>query len=81
MEPPICNNQPSPTERRQVTPQHLEAAAVMRRHRTAGRPSPGLLLGQLQPRGAPEAFGALEAAGAVAEEGAFGTTTPELRDR
>ena len=59
----------------QVTLQYLEAAATTQL--SAGRPSPGLLLGQLQPRGAQEAFGAREAAGAAAEEGALGTTTPE----
>lgn len=59
----------------QATLQHLEAATS--RGWTSGCPAPGFLLGQLQPGGAPEALGARNAAGAVAEEGAFGTTTPE----
>lgn len=63
----------------QATLQHLEAATNLRG--TSGCPAPGFLLGQLQPSRTPEAIGARNAArnaaGAVAEEGAFGTTTPE----
>lgn len=61
----------------QATLQHLEVAVGQLR--PAGRPVARLLLGQLQPRRAPEAFGALEAA-AIAKEGALGTTTPELNE-
>ena len=60
----------------QVTLEHLETAATVRC--PAGCPVARLLLGQLQPRGAPEAFRAREAASTVAEEGALGATTPEL---